>query len=107
MALIGMEQAYGTLAPDTLGQRRFQPMNTIENWIAALILGSLLLVPLAYGLATLVGMREKWIYPLLRRQGPDGRTSSVVREDRSYSVAQLGESSPPVNLIRRAASSTQ
>lgn len=77
-------------------------MHSFDNWIAPLVVVALLLVPFLYGLATLSGMREKWIYPLLRWRKRDGQTSSVVLEDRAYSVAQLGESSPPVKLERRA-----
>jgi len=77
-------------------------MRVFESWIAPLIVGAALLAPFLYGLATLRGMREKWIYPLLRRRRPDGRMSSVVTEERAYSTAQLGESSPPLKLERRA-----
>jgi hypothetical protein len=82
-------------------------MHSFDNWIAPLIVGALLLVPFLYGLATPSGMREKWIYPLLRWRKRDGPTASVVLEDRRYSVAQLGESSPPLKLERRAFYSIQ
>ena len=82
-------------------------MHEFDNWISPLVIGALLLIPLLYGLMTLSGMREKWIYPLLRWRQQDGQMSSVVTEERSYSPAQLGESSPPLELERQAFSSVQ
>jgi len=76
-------------------------MREFDNWLSMLVIGALLLAPLLYGITTLRGMREKWIYPLLRWRKPDGQTSSVVTEEHTYSPAQLGESSPPLKLERR------
>jgi hypothetical protein len=41
-------------------------------------IGAALMAPLLYGLATLRGMRRKWVYPLLRLRRQDGRLSSVT-----------------------------
>ncbi len=80
-------------------------MLELTDWIAALAIGALLLTPLFYGLATLSRMREKWLYPLLRQRKRDGRCSSVMAEERHYTAAHLGESSPPIKLDRHLLSS--
>ena len=43
-----------------------------------MFLVSALLTPLLYALGTLLGMREKAMYPLLRCKGANGRLSPVV-----------------------------
>jgi hypothetical protein len=75
-------------------------MPDIMDWLTSLAVTALLLGPLCYALATLSGMREKWIYPLLRLRKRSGATSSVTSDERPYIVAHLGESSPPIRLQR-------
>jgi hypothetical protein len=80
-------------------------MLELTDWITALAIGVLLLAPLFYGLATLSGMREKRLYPLLRQRRRDGRCSSVMAKERHYTAAHLGESYPPIKLDRHLFSS--
>ena len=51
-----------------------------------LTLGAALLGPLMYALHTLLGLRRKLIYPLLRVKRPDGRRVSVMVEGASNPI---------------------
>lgn len=75
-------------------------MLNFTDWITLAAVGALLLAPFAYGLATLRGMRTKWLYPLLRLRQRDGRQASVLADERHDGPVHLGESSPPVNPNR-------
>ena len=82
-------------------------MLDVSNWITLIALGALLLAPVLYGLATLSGMREKWLYPLLRLRSRDGRVATVVADERHDAQGHLGESSPPLHLNRHLFKSTR
>lgn len=54
-------------------------MEGLESSLLLLGFAGFLLALLIHAIMTLMGMREKLIYPLLRVKAPDGRLSPVMR----------------------------
>jgi hypothetical protein len=54
-------------------------MEGLESSLLLLGFAGFLLALLIHAIATLMGMREKLIYPLLRVKEPDGRLRPVIR----------------------------
>jgi len=51
-------------------------------------IGAALAVPLAYGLATLLGMTHKQFRPIFHRKRPDGATVPIINGENEPSVEQ-------------------
>lgn len=66
-------------------------MKGLEDLLLLLGVAGGLLALLIHAILTLSGMREKWIYPLLRVKAPDGSVSPVVRvrPDRHRAAATM------------------
>ncbi|ALA58539.1 hypothetical protein NITMOv2_2122 [Nitrospira moscoviensis] len=52
---------------------------TFADWLSVGLLGSALGVPLLYAVRTLLGLRHKTVYPLLRARSADGRSQPYIR----------------------------
>ncbi len=66
-------------------------MEGLENLLLLFGVAGCLPALLVHAILTLSGMREKWIYPLLRVKTPDGSVSPVVRvrPDRHRAAATM------------------
>ncbi len=53
-------------------------MHDLASFIGLITLGAALTVPLAYGLATLLGMTHKQFHPIFRRKQPNGTTVPMM-----------------------------
>lgn len=63
-------------------------MKDMVDFISLIMIGMVLAVPLAYGLATLMGMTHKQFRPIFHRKQPDGATVPMVNVGNEPSVEQ-------------------
>jgi hypothetical protein len=60
----------------------------LVSFIGFVAIGAALAVPLAYGLATLLGMTHKQFRPIFHRKQPDGMTVPIINGENEPSVEQ-------------------